>query len=468
MIVARLWLVTHRPIWHDEAFTEWAGRLGPAALVAALREDSGPPLFYVLERPLARSVSSARDEWLPRLLPFTATLLLLAAARSLPPGSARRWWIVLCSSFALVNLYAAEARAYALLGLASLVIFLLGVVRPERPGALWGLFFAAGAALWLHYLALLSVASAFLVALADRRFRSALVLVAALAAFFPWLSILRAQPPEAMAWLRESPAATGIGIVSALGGVGRIPAPFGPALPILRTLAAALGAVLVLLLARTAREDPGIRAALLFVLLVLGMALALSVWRPIAFAGRCEMAVLPVWMWAVARAAPGRRALSAAAGFAAAAGVAATIVVAASRHPRPTATAAVERVAQLARPGDVLLGGPALYLPALLASSRGQLAARVAALPSGDAAHPGWFVATEPGPSEEAALRATMEGIRPGQRLWVLLPPSHDTPGIMRTLSASGSVRELVRQADAVLLVWTPAPADRSKADRAS
>ena len=113
-LAARIVLLLQRPIWHDEAFTAWASRLALPQLVDALRSDSGPPLFYALEQPFARAADASGRDTLLRVLPFLAALLLFAAARTLPRG-ARGWWIALLACFALVNLYAAEARAYSLL-----------------------------------------------------------------------------------------------------------------------------------------------------------------------------------------------------------------------------------------------------------------------------------------------------------------------------------------------------------------
>ncbi len=430
-------------------------------MVDALRSDSGPPLFYALEGPFARTDRAASRDFLLRLIPFAAALALFAAARTLPPGAARSWWIALCAGDALVNLYAAEARAYALLALAILAVFLLATRGGESPPRLAGLFLAAAAALWLHYLALLAVAAALALALSERRLRSALAIAAAFAAFAPWGPILARQPAEAMAWLREPPARALPGFLSALGGVGRIPSPFGAQPPLAGAAAALVGILLVALLVPAAREDRAVRSALVFVLLVVALALAASLWRPIAFAGRSEMAVLPVWLWAVARAAPGRRAIGLAAGAAAVLGSIATVLVAFGPHPRSTPAAAVGSVARLARAGDTLAAGPGFLLPALVAADRGLLPARVVAFPESDAPHPGWFIAVAPGIAEEASLRRCMAGIAPGSRLYVLLPPSHDTPGVLRVLSERGTVREMVRQPDAVLLVWTPNAAVR-------
>ncbi len=439
----------------------WSARLPAARLAEALRSDSGPPLFYALERPFARGDDAASRDFLLRLLPFAAALALFTAARTLPPGPARSWWIALCAGDALVNLYAAEARAYAPLALAILAVFLLSTRGGESPRRLAALFLAAAAALWLHYLALLAAAAALALAVSQRRFRSALAIAAAFAAFAPWGPILARQPAGAMAWLREPPARALPGFLSALGGVGRIPSPFGAAPPLLGAAAAVVGILLVALVLPAAREDRAVRSALVFLLLVSALALAASLWRPIAFAGRSEMAVLPVWLWAVARAAPGRRSLGFAAGAAAGLGLIATVLVAFGPHPRSTPSSAVASVSRLARAGDTLAAGPGFLLPALVAADRDRLPARVVALPEGDAAHPGWFVAVPPGAAEEASLRRWMAGIAPGSRLYVLLPPSHDTPGVLRVLSERGTVREIVRQPDAVLLVWTPNAAAR-------
>ena len=458
-LAARLWILVHRPFWHDEAFTAWASRRAPADLVAALRVDSGPPLFYLLEAPLARAASSPAEDFRLRLLPFAAALALFALAWTLPRGAPRAWWIALSACFALGNLYAAEARAYAVLSVLSFAVFFFGLVAPESPTRLAVLSVAAAAALWTHYLALFPVAAALLLALGGRRFRAAAALVLALVSFSPWVPVLLAQPRDAMAWLREPAAGSALGFLSALGGIGRVPAPFGrtPGVAILAA-SALLGAALLVLLAAATRADAPARSALLFVAVSLGLALAASLWRPVAFAGRCEMAILPVWAWAIARAAPGRRPLGAAAALAAAAGLAATAFVAFGPHPRSTAASAAASVARLARPGDAVLAGPGFYLPALLEADRGRLAARVVALPETDAPHPGWFVAWPLSPDDRRRAEALAASLPKSGRLFLLLPPAYSQPALMDPLSRLGTLRELVRQKDGVLTAWTPAP----------
>jgi hypothetical protein len=159
-------------------------------------------------------------------------------------------------------------------------------------------------------------------------------------------------------------------------------------------------------------------------------------------------------MWAIARAAPQRRALGAGAALAAAFGLGATLYVAAGPHPLPTASSAVGSLSRLARPGDVVLAGPGFYLPALLAADRGRLAARVASLPEGDATHPGWFVAW---PLSAEDVRHTLrlaEALPAGGRLFLLLPPAYNVSALMAPLGERGTLREIARQGDGVLTVW--------------
>ncbi len=457
-MAARLFLLLERPLWHDELFTAWVARLSPAALVDALRTDSGPPLFYLLEWPFARAGDSGDRDALLRLLPFLAGLILIAAVPTLPRGAARLWWLALAAGFALGNLYAAEARAYSLLSPLCLGTFLLTLRGKETPARSIGAAAMSAAALWTHYLALFAVAAAFLLALFRRRFRSAFALAAGFALFAPWLPVLAAQPPAAMAWLLDPPARSLEGFLSALGGVGRIPAPFGRDLPAAIPLAGlAIGAALILLVSQS-RQDPETRSGLAFVLLVLGLSLAASFWRPIAFAGRSEMAVLAVWTWTVARAARDRSRLSlrVAAALGAAFGLGATLFVALGPHPRPTSSAAVARIARVARAGDVVLAGPGFYLPARLAEDRGLLTARVESLPAGDSAHPGWFIAWPLSPEDVTAALRIAEALPAGSRLFLLLPPAYSAPVLMTPLRERGTLRELVRQSDGVLTSWTP------------
>ena len=458
---ARLWLLLERPLWFDELFTVWAARLPFSDLVAALRFDSGPPGFYLIEKPfvlLSEKLSDGAP--LVRAVPFLATLTLFAATRTLPKGPARATLILLLSTSTLLNLYAAEARPYALLAALDLALFLLALRGAETPARLAAIVGLAVAALSTHYLAIIALAALLLLCATARRWRSCAALAAGGAAFLPWLPVLRAQPVEAIAWMRETPGSALGWFFSAFGGVGRVPASFGPEPPFTLVFGAIFtGAVLLMLLASRARTDPETRRALAFVTLVLGGSLLASLWRPIAFPGRTEMAVLPVFLWAVARAAADRRAVRWAAGAAAVLGLLATASFLRSPHAEPPYSAVAASLARVARPGDVVVAAASFYLPARLASERGELPASVRAMPEELGRHPGWFVPALPGPAEERALAEALGQLRPGGRLFVALPPAYATAGLRRLLEESGGrTRALLQTPDALVILRTAEP----------
>jgi hypothetical protein len=460
-LAARSVLLVARPLWADELFTVWAARLPPQRLLEALRQDSGPPGFYLLERPFVRLAEGLGADWIARALPFLAGLALLAAARWLPRGASRRLGAALFAAYALLGLYAAEARAYALLALLSLLLYRLALESDERAASLGGIVALGAAALYVHYLAIPVIAILLLLALARRRLATAGALAGSVLLFAPWIPVLAAQPRAAVAWMRESPGAAALGLLSALGGVGRIPLPFGPPLPaILPGIASAVGAVLLLGILPLAVRDRQLGAAVLFVAGVLGACLALSFWTPFAFAGRTEMAALPVWIWAVARAADGRSPFVRTAAVAATVlGLAAVGLLAAAPHSPSASARARQAIDRLARPGDTLFVGPGLYLPFRIAADRGQLTPRLAAYPREVDRHPGWWVASEPDPEDDAAIVAAAAGSR---QMFLLLPPGFVTPKLAAALKERGSVRELSLRPEAVLIHWTPRPPDAS------
>ena len=457
-LTARLSLLFARSLWFDEIFTAWAARLPLDELLSALRLDSGPPGFYVLEKPFAWLAGRfPSGDWVLRVPSFLAALALLFAAKTLPRAS-RLVFVSLASCSVLVTLYAVEARPYALLGLLALAAFLLALSGGETPGRLVAVAAAAAAALSCHYLAIFVVAALVVLALLGRRLRSAVALAAGAAAFLPWWPILRAQPREAIAWMQESAAGSLAGFVSALGGVGRVPSPFGgPAPRVLFLAGLAAGAVLVAVLSAVvaARRDAAVRNAFLFTLAVLAGALLVGAWRPVAFAGRTEMAVLPVWIWGVAQASPRSRAALWGSAAAALFGTAATLSVAfAPRAGDPSGVTSALSAA--ARPGDVIVAAAGHYLPLRFDAERGRLAASVRPLPEDAAAHPGWFVPALPGDPEARQLEREIASLPPGGRLFLVVPPAYATPALVAALETSGGrARELARGPDVLVMLRT-------------
>jgi hypothetical protein len=394
-----------------------------------------------------------------RLLSFAAALALFAATRTLGRGIARTFFAALSACALLLTLYSAEARPYALIGLLGLAAFLAASTGRETPRRLLAAAAAAAAALYVHYLALFVVASLLILALAARRFRSALALGAGALLFLPWLPVLRGQPAEAIAWMREPAASSLVAFVSALGGVGRAAAPFGGPAPRLLFLAGlAAGLLLLAAAAVGARRDPEIRTALACVVLVLGGALVAGFWRPVAFAGRTEMAVLPIWIWGVARAAEGSRAARWGAGAAALLGTVASLVVAFAHRP-PGASDLAAAIAAATQKGDVVVAAGGFYLPLRNEADRGRLEARLVALPEDVAAHPGWFIPALPGEAESLAVEKEAGALAPRRRLFLVVPPAYATEELLSALALSGSrARELARDRDILVMVTTRSP----------
>jgi len=375
----------------------------------------------------------------------------------MPGGRSRDAFVGLTATSVLVTLYAAEARPYALLAILCFGAFRLAISGDETPRRLLALALVSAAALYTHYLAILAVGVLLAMALSTRRWRASAALGAGAAAFLPWVAVLRTQPSAATAWMLESTPASLFGFLSALGGVGRIPAPFGgPAPQPLFLAGAATGLFLLGVVAARARADRELRAALVFVAAVLAAALVAARWRPIAFAGRTEMAVLPVWFWAIARAAPGRSAARAGTLVAALLGLGATAAVLATEGVRTESADVAAAVAKVSRAGDRIVAAASLYLPLRREADRGRLAGVLSALPEELAAHPGWFVPALPGPEESRAVARAVAELPAGQRLYLVIPPAYATPELAAALAAPGGrSRELARGPDALVILRT-------------
>ncbi|HSS45521.1 MAG TPA: hypothetical protein VLO07_09285, partial [Thermoanaerobaculia bacterium] len=404
-LAGRLWILATRPFWHDETFTLWASRLAGPALLRVLRHDSGPPLFYLLEKPFVflAEVLGWPDPF-ARTPPYLAALLLFAAARGLPPTSRRRLLLLLACS-PLLALYATEARGYALLALVTLGVFLLTTGVRATPVTFFATASLTALTLYTHYLGLFAVGALTAVSVLEGRRQAAGALLLGSALFVPWVPILLAQPEESTSWMREPFSRSVPGFLSALGGVGRIPTPLGGPLP--QTLfwaGTAVGLVLFACLVAAAGRDPEIRGAVLFAGLTLSAILVVSLWRPVAFAGRSEMAVLPVWVWAVAKAGERRRPVRFAAAAAMALGVCASLLLLVAPRGVPAPARATAFLARCVHGGDTIFAATQFYLPALLASDRGEITASVHAFPRDLERHPGWFATEPPSESDERSL----------------------------------------------------------------
>ncbi|HEV8611724.1 MAG TPA: hypothetical protein VGS98_16840 [Thermoanaerobaculia bacterium] len=421
-----------------------------------LENDSGPPLFYVLEKPFVyageRFFSS---DVVARALPFAATIALFAGAIALATAPSRRRFLLLSAASPLLLLYAAEARAYALTALLGLALFLLALVVSERPRLLAAILLLTAAILYTHYLGIFVVAALAIVAAAEKRRQSALALLAGAALFAFWVPVMARQPRQAVAWMHEPPSELVTGILSSLGGAGDIPHPFGPPLPTALVAAGiSLTVILALSLAGRWRDNVDLRRGSAFLVLFFGGVVFASIARPVAFAGRTEMAILPVWMWMVARAADESRAARIASlAVVIVAAASSAILIAAPREP-PAPARALEFIEQAARPGDILFAGAHFYLPARLAADRGRLRVPVHAFPLEQAEHPGWSVPRWPRPEDLAAVDRALDRAGASGRVFFLVPPSYRMM-LAPVLARQGVTRRIAETPEMLLAVWT-------------
>ena len=445
-------------MWHDEIFTVWASRLSPSELVRVLRSDSGPPLFYLLEKPFVRLAESlALSDRAARALPFLALAALFAGARTLPSGGAQRRFLWLAASTPLFLLYSAEARAYAQLALFGFLLFLLVVRDAPGPRGFAGVASAAAACLWTHYLALFLLASLLFAALREGKKRGALAIATGLGLFLPWSPILLAQPAAAMSWMREPLRAAPLAFLAALGGGARVPGPFGSPLPEpLLWLAGATGLALLAGLFAVRPVDAEARFGLATVLSTLAGILLVSLWRPVAFPGRSEMAVLPIWIWVVARGGERSRALRLSGGAAAGIGTIACLLIFASpRSPGP-AEAALPALETAARPADLVVTTVSFYLPARLARDRGRLFGELQAFPSDLDDHPGWLLPTAPSDADYDRLSRDISRAGPGSSVLLLFDRPYWDRRVNQTLAGHGPVRPVAASRDWVLVAAPP------------
>ena len=77
------------------------------------------------------------------------------------------------------------------------------------------------------------------------------------------------------------------------------------------------------------------------------------------------------------------------------------------------------------RPGDLVVGADANYLPLRLEKDRGELAAGLLGLPAEIESHPGWFEPVEPSriEPETVRLKQAFDTIPPGRRVELAIPP---------------------------------------------
>lgn len=207
-LALRLVLLFSKQSFFDEIFSVWVARKPWLDMLAALRADSGPPLYYVLLRLLTAGEPTVLTG---RLLSLVAATGLLVAILVWKRAGEARWIAAFLLALFPPHLYfSAEARAYALCalfaGLSAIALDRWMESGGRRPLA--ASFALALAAAYAHYYGVFFLAVPLALAGLARNRRmlldAAVGSVAAVLAFVPGLLLALEQPPEAIDWMAHS------------------------------------------------------------------------------------------------------------------------------------------------------------------------------------------------------------------------------------------------------------------------
>jgi mannosyltransferase len=347
------------PLWLDEALSVEISRQPLPDLLAALRRDGSPPLYYLLLHAwIAAFGTGTVVVRLPAAV-VTVVALLLAhrLGRRLAGGSGARAAVTALALLPWTMRFGSETRMYTLvvaLVLAGALSLLLVRASPSRP-AVVALAACVGALLLTHYwsLFLLTAVALWHLPAVLRRDPAALrVAVAGLAGallFLPWLPTFLFQAAHTGAPWADPPE---------LLELLRTPRYWGGGSDGQRTvLALVLVPLAVLGAGRGAHRGPS-RALLGVTAATLVLAWTVTVVGGGAYTGRYTAVVVPLFATAVALgtlALPGRLPLVAL-GLAAVVGV--TTGVQAAQQPRTSAAGIAAQFLGASRPGDLLVYCP--------------------------------------------------------------------------------------------------------------
>lgn len=380
-------------MWLDEAITVDIARLPPGELLAALRHDGHPPLYYLLLH-LWMAVVGDGDRSVRALSGACslATLPLVWAA-AVRIGRGRRGSALVALSLAAASpfavRYATEARMYSLMGLLAVGGYLAVIRALERPTWLRLALVAVltAATVLTHYWGLWLVAAALLLLLAPRLLpgaepvpnapRAAGAIAVGSLAFAAWLPAAAAQLAHTgTPWAQ--PAEPLDAVMDTLLDLGGGKWAGGRLLAVLVALV-----VLVALLALAPhdrwhlvldlRTVPGVRPELALVGVTLVLGLGVAVAGSSAFQPRYAAAIVPFVLLAVAVGVdrlPHPAARQACVVLLVVLSLAGSVRVLA--RPKTQGAQVAHAVAQRARPGDVVGYCPDQLRPAVQHALRPQ------------------------------------------------------------------------------------------------
>jgi 4-amino-4-deoxy-L-arabinose transferase-like glycosyltransferase len=201
-LVARLALLGYQPLWRDEAFTALAVQRPLGPMLDVVRNDSAPPLFYMIERLFAVvSTSPAMLRLFPALVGTAAIPVVAALGRRVAGDKGGVWAAVIGAVAPALLVSSLDARMYVLATTFVLASTLCLLRALERPSLLrWAMYLVMSIlAVYTVYFALFAVfAQVITVAVLHRRRVGTVVLVgalgiAALVSLAPWIVAARAQ-----------------------------------------------------------------------------------------------------------------------------------------------------------------------------------------------------------------------------------------------------------------------------------
>jgi 4-amino-4-deoxy-L-arabinose transferase-like glycosyltransferase len=199
----RLALLARQPLGYDEDFTAAVVARPFGRMLDAVAHDSAPPLFYLLEWPVAQFLPGAAGlRLVPALAGIALIPLIATLARRAAGDAAGIWTAIFVAALPAALLGAENARMYSLAGalvVAATLLLWQAVERKGRAARFYvGYILVAVAALWTDYfaaLALAGVLAAVIVLRPSRRTLATAVIstAVAFASIVPWLLAAPAQ-----------------------------------------------------------------------------------------------------------------------------------------------------------------------------------------------------------------------------------------------------------------------------------
>lgn len=193
------------PPWHDEYFSIWVVQGSLGQMLYALRQDSGPPLPYLLGKlvTLAGAPPLVAFRSVSVVAGTLAAIFLGGAVKAVcsPRAGLLACWLLAVHPLAIM--WSSEGRAYALLSLAVAGSLWAQVSASRGKDRFLVVFLTLG--LYTHALGLLWLLVVAGFALYPQRRWQILACGKALLLFLPWVPIMLLQPREAVAWMGNFP-----------------------------------------------------------------------------------------------------------------------------------------------------------------------------------------------------------------------------------------------------------------------